>query len=128
MTPLEQAQQQQKKGCDTCAKRVVLRPHGASYCKASGKLLLPSLLNCGQCAHVPSEYEPKGDDMKTRENEVHEPRITKNRAWLTAYCQICEGKVATVANCSGEPDEEIIAEYLPNYCPNCGARLKEVDE
>ena len=65
--------------------------------------------------------------MKTRENELHEPRITKNRAWLTAYCQICQRKVATVANCSGELDEEIIAEYLPNYCPNCGARLKEID-
>ena len=57
MTPLEQAQQQQKKGCDTCAKRVVLR--GVSYCEVSGKVLLPSLLDCEQCMHIPSDYEAK---------------------------------------------------------------------
>ena len=57
MTPLEQALQQQKKGCDTCAKRIVLR--GVSYCEVSGKVLLPSLLDCEQCMHIPSDYEPK---------------------------------------------------------------------
>ena len=72
MTPLEQAQRQKKYGCDTCGKRVVVR--GVSYCEVSGKLLLPSLFNCGQCAHVPSEYEPKGDDMKTREEDDIEQR------------------------------------------------------
>ena len=57
MTPLEQAQQQQKKGCDACAKRVVVR--GVSYCEVSGKVLLPSLMDCGQCMHIPSDYESK---------------------------------------------------------------------
>lgn len=57
MTPLEQAQQQQKKGCDTCGKRVVVR--GVSYCGTSGKVLLPSLLNFGKCMHIPSDYKPK---------------------------------------------------------------------
>ena len=74
MTPLEQARQQQKKGCDTCAKRVVLR--GVSYCEVSGKVLLPSLLDVGQCMHSPSDYEPK-PYTKSEAREKYEEECQK---------------------------------------------------
>lgn len=142
MTPLEQAQRQKKYGCDTCGKRVVVR--GVSYCEVSGKLLLPSLLDVGQCMHVPSEGEPKGDGMETRENELHEPKIEAFEAHFAEFsvhpvgqtlyqvrydCPVC-GKGAAQLE-MGKSEEQAIERFrsgMDNYCPNCGSRLKEVEK
>ncbi len=132
MTPLEQAQRQKKYGCDTCGKRVVVR--GVSYCEVSGKLLLPSLLDVGQCMHVPSEGEPKGDGMETRENELHEPIIKKKLSvsgdlQVTTLCSVC-GNVIARSGWYDSSCEDILLreakEKAKNYCQQCGARLKEI--
>ena len=70
--------------------------------------------------------------MKTRENELHEPKIAVNTNSLfkgydvIAVCSVCRKEVM---NRFVKHDVNFMANfYLPNYCPNCGARLKEVGE
>ena len=66
--------------------------------------------------------------MKTRENELHEPKIKKKGNEIIAYCALCNEKLEDIYNCTDDDDTEVLDMYSPNYCPNCGARLKEVGE
>lgn len=66
--------------------------------------------------------------MKTRENELHEPIITKNGEWRSAHCSVCGEEVASVVDYYDRQDNTVIMAFLPNYCANCGARLKEIEE
>ena len=68
--------------------------------------------------------------MKTRENELHEPEIStgadiyvEGRGFLEAdyvCCSVCHRGLARVLASVSD-----MKKYYPNYCPNCGARLKE---
>ena len=67
--------------------------------------------------------------MKTRENEVHEPKIKieydrrYSMEWVEITCSVC-GYMVEKYYFAGSPAK---IEH-GNYCPNCGARLKEVNE
>lgn len=76
--------------------------------------------------------EMKGDwhlnGVKVRENELHEPKVKieydrqRSMEWVEIYCSVCGKEI-------GEYYYAGPAEIVHgNYCPNCGARLKEVDE
>ena len=67
--------------------------------------------------------------MKTRENELHEPiweEVKEEKVVVEHYWRI------KCPNCSetlcGSSWKESLEEEIPNYCPNCGAKLKEVAE
>lgn len=81
--------------------------------------------------------------MKTRENELHEPIINRrasfseydeygeSRYFIEITCPVCKkfltGKTfidTSQQKCDYFEKEEL--ERVPYYCPNCGARLKEV--
>lgn len=56
--------------------------------------------------------------MRMREDELHEPKkawVTEANGWYRCYktCVICGLKM--------------LGEMNYNYCPNCGARFKEVE-
>lgn len=57
--------------------------------------------------------------MRMREDELHEPkrvRVTEPNGWNVCYkfCAVCGLKM--------------LGEDNYNYCPKCGARLKEVED
>lgn len=68
--------------------------------------------------------------MKTRENELHEPKITFELAhggynsYGSKKCSVCGYSLAYTFGCTEQGAKEL---YIDNYCPNCGARLKEVE-
>ena len=81
--------------------------------------------------------------MKTRENELHELKVTHTpwrNHWnghykffdkVEAFCPICN--LSLYENSFQTPRGAIVdiipTDYdIPNYCPNCGARLKEIEE
>lgn len=74
----------------------------------------------------------RGGRMKTRENELHEPKefndfiYKEGKGFLDAKYMICSvcGKGLTKVLKSIEDKKN----YYPNYCPQCGARLKEIEE
>ncbi len=74
--------------------------------------------------------------MKTRENELHEPRVNTEelvgecRGHLAkVYCTVCDEELSSYF----EKGQNVNVVFLTakaiakNYCPNCGARLKEVE-
>ena len=85
--------------------------------------------------------------MKTRENELHEPKINKSffctdceygeyeeiQYVIEIKCSVC-GKLLTGTRfVDSSPEkrdyfEKIELGKIPNYCPRCGARLKEIKE
>ena len=85
--------------------------------------------------------------MKTRENELHEPKINESfictdceygeyeeiKYVIEIKCSVC-GKLLTgtrFADMSQKKRAYFEKEELgkiPNYCPHCGARLKEIEE
>lgn len=82
-------------------------------------------------------------EQKTRENELHEPKIDIYEVTLpdsffgneTIYhvgykCAVCgEGRMELAPYGVGK--QKVIERFkrnMDNYCPNCGARLKEVKE
>lgn len=70
--------------------------------------------------------------MKTRENELHQPKVKERYFYLTQlYCQECGQFLAEDERVADIPKDIRIKECkrkIPNYCPNCGARFKEVDK
>lgn len=83
--------------------------------------------------------------MKTRENELHEPKIERGttRRLYDEYAEIYFGVRVFCPLCRNllcgrsEPDtskskrdfiEKRVLKEIPNFCPNCGARLKEIEE
>lgn len=82
--------------------------------------------------------------MKTRENELHEPKIEAFEAHFAEFsvhpvgetlyqvgydCPVCgNGLMKLYTGKSKEQAIERFKQNMDNYCPNCGARLKEVDE
>lgn len=67
--------------------------------------------------------------MKTRENELHEPiweevddkYVVVEHIWR-AKCPKCDAIL-----CGGDK-KEYLDDEIPNFCPECGARLKKVEE
>ena len=82
--------------------------------------------------------------MKTRENELHDPKIEAFEIPFAEYsvhpvgenlyqvgydCPVCgKGPMELYTGKSKEQAIERFKRNMDNYCPNCGARLKEVDE
>ena len=71
--------------------------------------------------------------MKTRENELHEPKIKfkvvrKNDIPYRAFaeCSVC-GCLLSKSGIYSTKERAEEKLPIPNYCPNCGARLKEVE-
>ena len=69
--------------------------------------------------------------MKIRENELHEPIIGTSpqvgKGIAVAKCSACD---CTLEFAQGKDRESAIISLrknLPKYCPNCGARLKEIE-
>ena len=63
--------------------------------------------------------------MKTRENELHEPIVNTYYKVFGIYgtdvvCAVCDNTLSSISD-----DPEVLYD---NYCPFCGARLKEIDE
>ncbi len=82
--------------------------------------------------------------MKTRENELHEPKVVRETALyhyydyaepnyeITVKCAVCgdclSGKsTVDTSKEKREYTDKFVLSQVPNYCPNCGARLKEVE-
>ena len=74
--------------------------------------------------------------METRENEVHEAFIDVFKSisgdiCVQTSCNVC-GRLLYDTNWWSRVTEEQLTERAkeatPNYCPNCGARLKEVEK
>ena len=71
--------------------------------------------------------------MKTRENELHEPIIkmwiANKGYYVTANCPICDTIFGGAFSEDNKDDAISRAKrFHINYCPNCGARLKEIEE
>ena len=70
--------------------------------------------------------------METRENEVHEPKISERYFYATMlYCQQCGEFLAKDERAEDIPKAIRVKECkrkMPNYCPSCGARLKKEKE
>ena len=70
--------------------------------------------------------------MKTRENELHEPKISfgiiSYGYFAKAHCSVC-GEFLEDTFSPNSKDDAIFHVKLSvkNYCPYCGAQLKEVD-
>lgn len=71
--------------------------------------------------------------MKTRENELHEPIIERARFRVGYYevvkCSIRKKQFGNIgSDCMPLSDyqKRFLLTTAPNYCPHCGARLKEV--
>ena len=74
--------------------------------------------------------------MKTRENELHEPKIQvefnpeiegtffDGLVRITAHCSLCNKKIYGYIGPSENYGKSFVNKQLPKYCPNCGARLK----
>lgn len=67
--------------------------------------------------------------MRTRENELHVPRecdgfiYKQGKGFVDAtyfVCSVCDRGLTKVLNSVTDKKK-----YYTNYCPNCGARLKE---
>lgn len=66
-----------------------------------------------------------------RENDIHRPKVyirtTDEYIIGGANCAVC-GKLLVQTTKYRAVSEEVVKsfvnEYTPNYCPNCGARLK----
>lgn len=74
-------------------------------------------------------------ELKMRENELYEPKI-ETEEWIAphgwqakAYCPNCETELSRSFEFSSKKNIAIdnALSYTPNYCPNCGARLKKVE-
>ena len=94
------------------------------------------------------KQEMKGEwhinGVKVRENELHEPKIEAFEIPFAEYsvhpvgealyqvgyeCLVCgEGHMELMTGWSKEQVINIFKRKMDNYCPNCGARLKEVNE
>lgn len=80
--------------------------------------------------------------MKTRENELHEPLVETLRSIypdvvsVQVSCSVCREVLLNTNYKADLWGSELRDEYLrnfalselKNYCPHCGARIKEVDE
>ena len=80
--------------------------------------------------------------MKTRENELHEPKIEAFEAHFAEFsvhpvgetlyqvgydCPICgKGSMQLEMGKSKEQAIERFKLNMDNYCPRCGARLREI--
>lgn len=69
--------------------------------------------------------------MKTRENELHKPKVIYEPAhgsyssWGMKYCSVCGYHLNWKFGCTKQEIEEL---YVENQCPYCGARLKDIEE
>lgn len=69
--------------------------------------------------------------MKTRENELHEPTVEILRSGnvtttLAVLCSVCGNQILATTGHSRDNATVLARTLTPNYCPYCGARLKEV--
>ena len=67
--------------------------------------------------------------MKTRENELHQPKesiLPSGDVLIT--CTMCGNQTLIKASSGYAVLDVLTRPFRPNYCPNCGARLKEVDK
>ena len=90
------------------------------------------------------EESREGEKQKTRENELHEPKIVafeipfaecsiqpvgENLYQIGYECPICgKGEADCILGRDKEHAIERFKRSMNNYCPNCGARLKEVKD
>lgn len=75
--------------------------------------------------------------MKTRENELHEPKIEtlwsiySDMISVQISCSVC-GEILVDTEWQSYVREQFLRDFvtseLKNYCPQCGARLKEIEE
>lgn len=72
-------------------------------------------------------------EVKVRENELHEPKIETLHSYkhtcILTYCNVC-GNPLMDTDWQLKCEKDLLAVVISNtqnYCPNCGARLKEVD-
>ena len=82
--------------------------------------------------------------MKTRENELHEPKVVRDTAnylcdgyvehhyIITVKCAVCGRGLSgnDIVDTSAEKREctdKFVLAQIPNFCPHCGARLKEIE-
>ena len=74
--------------------------------------------------------------MKTGENELHEAIIdvfksTSGAIAIETHCDVCGRLLYDTGWCQYVPEEVLTRRakgVTPNYCPNCGARLKEIKD
>lgn len=71
--------------------------------------------------------------MKTRENELHTPDVGIQTSTyfikISVKCAICGNEINSTTEWFGDSAKQskaFLDNKIPNYCPNCGARLKEV--
>lgn len=69
--------------------------------------------------------------MKTRKNKLYEPKVSEKYFYVTMLnCPQCGEFLAKDERVADIPLDIRIKECkrkIPNYCPNCGVQLKEVD-
>ena len=75
------------------------------------------------------------EKTKMRENELHEPKIDMDIKaaegystlyYVSANCPVCDFFLGKSMGLSKEQAINEVKESIYNYCPHCGARLKEV--
>lgn len=74
------------------------------------------------------------DNTKVRENGLHTPKLdvktTEDYTMLSIHCSVCNKLLAQSTEYYPVIDDYINSytdRVAPNYCPHCGARLKEID-
>lgn len=64
---------------------------------------------------------------EVRENTLHQPIIREvpHSTQIIVRCSVCNKKLCDFYNCTDDTSADAVDTFLPNYCPNCGARLRE---
>ena len=71
--------------------------------------------------------------LDMRENKLHEPEfesamINSHNFIADAICSVCKKVVYRTSYFIEDRVIELCKEDLPNYCYNCGARLREIEK
>ena len=96
-----------------------------SVCGAEMRNTVGGCYVCDNCHNSIDDgvFRYTKQDMKTRENELHEPMLSILPSGdVQLICKVCFNQMLVKGDCS------LMRQIYPNYCPHCGARLREIQQ